>query len=81
MNVGEIGQREVVSVAPDAGVAEVAKNMFRQQVGSVVVTEGEDLVGIVTDRDLVVDLAGEYRRLSADLEGITDVIENESPSR
>lgn len=155
MNVGEIGRREVVTVGPDAGVAEIAETMYRQKVGSVVVTEGEEVVGIVTDRDLVIELlaeggevnlldgdvspgdvtaadlmttdpltvspddevpaaiaqmndaitrrlpivedgrlagivtlddllvhlAGEYRRLSADLEGLTDVIRAESPSR
>lgn len=155
MKVGEIGRREVVTVGPDAGVAEIAETMYHEKVGSVVVAEGEELVGIVTDRDLVIELlaeggevdlfdgevalgdvtasdvmtadpltvspddevpaaiaqmndaitrrlpmvkdgrvvgivtlddllvhlAGEYRRLSADLEGLTDVIHGESPSR
>lgn len=155
MKVGEIGRREVVTVEPDAGVGEIAETMYHRKVGSVVVAEDEELVGIVTDRDLVIELlaedsevnqfdgevalgdvtardlmttdpltvgpddevaaaiaqmndaitrrlpivedgrvagivtlddlliylAGEYRRLSADLEGLTDVIHAESPDR
>ena len=155
MNVGEIGRHDVVTVEPDAGISEVAETMFHEKVGSVIVAEGDQLVGIVTDRDLMVELlaedsevnlfdgevplgditasdlitadpltvgpddevpaaiaqmtdaitrrlpiveddrvvgiltlddllvhlAGEYRRLSADLEGLTDVIHAESPSR
>ena len=154
MRVGEIGRRDVVTVAPDATVADITDTMYHQQVGSVVITDGEELAGILTDRDLVIELfaedsernlfdgevpleavtakdlmttdpltvspndelptaiaqmndaitrrlpivedgrvvgivtlddllvhlAGEYRRLSADMEGITDVIRDEFPT-
>ena len=59
MKVGEIGRREVVTVAPDARVSEIAETMYHEKVGSVVVAEGEELVGIVTDRDLVIELFAE----------------------
>lgn len=59
MKVGEIGRRDVVTVEPDAHVEEIADVMFHDQVGSVVVAEGEELVGIVTDRDLVIQLLAE----------------------
>jgi CBS domain-containing protein len=58
MKVGEIGRREVVTVEPDAGVGEIAETMYHRKVGSVVVAD-EELVGIVTDRDLVIELLAE----------------------
>jgi CBS domain-containing protein len=42
-------------------VAEAAKVMARENVGSVPVVEGDKLVGVVTDRDLVVRLLAEGR--------------------
>ena len=42
-------------------VAEAAKVMARENVGSVPVVEGGRLVGVVTDRDLVVRLLAEGR--------------------
>jgi CBS domain-containing protein len=42
-------------------VAEAAKVMARENVGSVPVVEGGKLVGVVTDRDLVVRLLAEGR--------------------
>ncbi|MBC9724828.1 CBS domain-containing protein [Streptomyces sp. TRM68367] len=43
-----------VSVEPQASVAAVARLMRDQDVGAVLVTDGEELRGLVTDRDLVV---------------------------
>ena len=42
-------------------VAEAAKVMARENVGSVPVVQGDKLVGVVTDRDLVVRLLAEGR--------------------
>ena len=42
-------------------VAEAAKVMARENVGSVPVVQGGKLVGVVTDRDLVVRLLAEER--------------------
>jgi len=44
----------VATVPPNATVAEAAKLMQKHNVGSVPVTDGGNLVGIVTDRDIVV---------------------------
>ena len=54
MKVGEILVRPPVTVWSAATVADVAQTMAREGVGSVIVLDGERLVGIVTDRDLVV---------------------------
>lgn len=44
----------VRAVAPTDSVTEAAQAMKEQDVGSLPVVEGESLVGIVTDRDIVV---------------------------
>jgi CBS domain-containing protein len=45
--------RSGVGVAPDRTITDVAKVMSASGIGTVAVLDGEDLVGIVTDRDLV----------------------------
>ena len=54
MRVNEILIRTPVTVAPDITVAAAAELMAREGVGSLIVTDHGHLVGIVTDRDLVV---------------------------
>jgi CBS domain-containing protein len=53
------------SVTPQTPVTEVAELMEADDVGSIPVVEGERLVGIVTDRDIVV--RGVATGLSADV--------------
>ncbi|MDR5673283.1 CBS domain-containing protein [Halalkaliarchaeum sp. AArc-GB] len=52
MTVQYIARTDVVTVSPDASVEEVATTMRDRHIGSVVVTEGDEPVGIVTDRDV-----------------------------
>lgn len=60
MPIGEICNREVVTVQPEDTVLEAAKRMRACHVGNVVVVEQRDgksiPIGIVTDRDVVVEL-------------------------
>lgn len=42
------------SVSPDLDLATVARTMRDEDIGNVLVIDGEDLQGLVTDRDLVV---------------------------
>jgi CBS domain-containing protein len=42
----------VIDTAEDT-LAEAARKMWRQQTGSLLVVDGEDLVGIVTERDIL----------------------------
>ncbi|HEX2427537.1 MAG TPA: CBS domain-containing protein [Gaiellaceae bacterium] len=44
------------SIASDATAVEAARRMLSQDVGSLPVVEGETLVGMVTDRDLVLQV-------------------------
>jgi CBS domain-containing protein len=43
-------------VPPEATVAQAAKLLAEENVGSLPVADGDDLIGIVTDRDLVVNV-------------------------
>jgi CBS domain-containing protein len=52
--VRELMSEELVQLDADRSVAEAARLMRDHDVGSVVVTQKGKLVGIVTDRDLVV---------------------------
>lgn len=52
MKLTETFSREVVTVEPEASVAEVVLKMRDENVGAVVVTQDKRVVGIVTDRDI-----------------------------
>jgi CBS domain-containing protein len=54
MRADEVMTRDVVSVRPDAMVREAARMMDELNVGALPVCDGWRLVGIVTDRDIVV---------------------------
>ena len=54
MQAGEVMTRDVVTVRPDAMVREAARMMDELNVGALPVCDGARLVGIVTDRDIVV---------------------------
>lgn len=58
MFLKEIMQKRVVTLSPDATVREAAKKMKDYRVGYLMVTNGESLKGCVTDRDIVLWLAG-----------------------
>ena len=49
--------RDVVSADPGATLRELAEIMYGEEVGSVVITEAGRVVGIVTQRDIVIALA------------------------
>jgi len=54
MKVTEIMTEDVESVAPTASIFEVAQKMERLNVGAIPILDGEKLVGMVTDRDIVI---------------------------
>ena len=54
MPVSDLAREDVVSVDPSTPVSELASTMAQADVRSVLVTEGDQPVGIVTDRDLAV---------------------------
>ena len=59
MKVEEFARSDVVTASPDASIREVARAMVERTVGSVVIVEDDEPVGIVTDRDLAVRLLAE----------------------
>ena len=50
-----------LTISPDAPVAEAASAMRDADVGDVLVVRGRDLIGIVTDRDIVVRVVADGR--------------------
>ncbi len=61
MQVKEVMTRDVRSVGPEATLFEIAELMRDDDIGSVMVTQGNDLLGVVTDRDLVIRALAEHR--------------------
>jgi len=63
MSVGEVCNREVVYVGPEASVGEAARLMREYHVGDLVVADAEAGKlrprGILTDRDIVVEVVAE----------------------
>ncbi len=61
MPIQDLARSEVVTVSPDTSVPEIASKLENESVGSVVVAEGNQPVGIVTDRDLAVRILSDER--------------------
>ena len=55
MRVRDVMNTDVVTAEPGTPIGDVARRMAAADVGAVVIVEGGKPVGIVTDRDLVVD--------------------------
>jgi CBS domain-containing protein len=60
-SIKEVMTRDVRACEPNATVAEAAKVMAKEDVGPVPIVEDGRLVGIVTDRDIVVRVVAEGR--------------------
>ena len=60
-NIKEVMTRDVRACEPNATVADAAKVMAQGDVGPVPIVEDGRLVGIVTDRDIVVRVVAEGR--------------------
>jgi CBS domain-containing protein len=57
MRVSEIMTNAAVTDQPDDTLGQAALKMWRQQTGSLLVMDGEDLVGILTERDVLKAMA------------------------
>jgi len=54
MRVSELMTKNIRTVTPDTDLVTVAKSMKELDVGVIPVVEGEQLVGLITDRDIVI---------------------------
>ncbi|WEL18495.1 CBS domain [Halorhabdus sp. SVX81] len=61
MPVTDLARSDVVTAQPETPVTELAGRMDAEDVGSVVITDDDTPVGIVTDRDLAIRVLGKQR--------------------
>ena len=54
--IGDMSIKPVVTIAPDASIQEAARLMRTKKVGALVVTNSGKPIGIITDRDITVDV-------------------------
>jgi CBS domain-containing protein len=59
--VRDVMTTDVVSLPSETTLAEAARTMREQDIGDVVVADGANLTGLVTDRDIVVRAVAERR--------------------
>jgi CBS domain-containing protein len=53
MRVSDIMTQAAVSDSPSDSLADAARKMWEQQTGSLLVMEGDELLGIITERDIL----------------------------
>lgn len=53
MKISDVMTKAAVTDQPGDTLASAARRMWEQQTGSLLVLEGEDLVGIITERDVL----------------------------
>ena len=58
MNVGEVMTKNLVTVSAASMAADAAKKMLSENVGTVLVTDKDQLKGIVTDRQIAARVIG-----------------------
>lgn len=54
MKITDIMTKDVETCAPELSIQEVASKMLELDVGSIPISDGKRLLGIVTDRDIVI---------------------------
>jgi CBS domain-containing protein len=61
----KVMSRNLLTVSPDVSLREVAERMVSRDVGAALVTQGERLVGILTERDVLRAVARGTRESTA----------------
>ena len=74
INVGEIANRDVCTTTPNSLIRDVAKTMLELKIGALPVLDGDELVGIVTEADLVKVVARVFADLDPQWEGQNSVL-------
>ena len=65
MPIEDLARSDAITAPPETPVTDLATIMAEEKVGSVVITNGDAPVGIVTDRDLTVRVLGEQADLAS----------------
>ena len=71
MLVREFLRKAPVTVSPQCSLAEAARLMSDHDVGALLVMSGEEIIGIVTDRDITVRGVGSGRGLEIAIADVT----------
>jgi CBS domain-containing protein len=61
MSLQQFCTRSVVTISPDKPAADACRLLQEKNVGCVVATDGDQLQGILTDRDIALKVTGEKR--------------------
>lgn len=83
MNVSEVMTAQVATATPRTTVAEVARTMAEVESGAVPVTDDGKVVGLITDRDIVLRVVAEGMGLDTPLaevmtEGVETCLEDDN---
>jgi CBS domain-containing protein len=80
--VSEIMAKDVLGVAPETSLLDAARRMHERRVGAVVVLDGERLVGILTERDVLRAVATDRvaGRVAESMTHHPDTIDAEEPA-
>ena len=68
IRVGDVMTRNFVHVSPETSVLDCAKKMAKNRVGSLVLKEGDELKGLITEKDIIWALtkkSGEIEKIQA----------------
>ena len=76
MKVAEVMTAQVVTATPQTTITEVAKTMARIESGAVPVVDAGKVVGLITDRDIVIRVVAEGGSLSQPVSDVmTEIVE------
>ncbi len=64
MKIKDLGFKEIYSAEPSTPIREIASKMKRHGVGVIPICEGNKVIGVITDRDIVVSCAASGMSLS-----------------
>jgi len=53
IRVGDVMTRNFIHLKPDATISQCAKTMIKKRVGSIVLKQGDEIKGIVSERDII----------------------------
>lgn len=70
LNIERIMQTNTVTTNADTTICQAAQKMTQERVSSVMITEGDQLIGIITDRDIRSRVVAENRDLSLPIRSV-----------